>query len=472
MRMTIGDEGEALGLRGRFANREEAGRLLARELEQYQGEEPLVLGLPRGGVVVAHEIARRLSAPLDVWIARKLGAPGHRELGMGALGEGGSVYVDPLIVRVVGASAAQLAEVVTEERQEIARRVRRFRGQRPPPRVHGRTVILVDDGIATGGTVRAAIADVKAGGPRQVVLAVPVASAETLEALLPEVDELVCLMSPEYLGAIGLWYDDFRQVDDEQVLALLHEAQQAAGPPVAQQAGGRQGRATAREVSVELKDGLSLPGDLVIPDGATGLVVFAHGSGSSRHSPRNGFVARILQASGLATLLFDLLTPEEEQVDRRTAELRFDIELLARRTAATLDWLERFDPTATLPVGLFGASTGAAAALVAAAKRPDRVSAVVSRGGRPDLAGPELAAVQAPTLLVVGGADRAVLDLNRTALRQLKGQGELAVVPGAGHLFEEPGALQRVAELATTWFRRHLRRAVQQPADAGMRPPG
>ena len=208
--------------------------------------------------------------------------------------------------------------------------------------------------------------------------------------------------------------------------------------------------------------GAQLEGDLVVPGRAAGCVLFAHGTGSSRHSPRNRFVAEALQGRGLATLLLDLLTPEEERAERRTGHLRFDIGLLAGRLAAAIDDLERGPETGHLPLGLFGASTGAAAALVAAAERPDRVAAVVSRGGRPDLAGDALARVGAPTLLIVGGRDAPVLELNQAALEALGAPGRLEVVPGASHLFEEPGALERVAELAGEWFGDHLPRRLQE----------
>jgi len=212
---------------------------------------------------------------------------------------------------------------------------------------------------------------------------------------------------------------------------------------------------TPTGVRIPVRDAI-LEGDLVVPDGALGIVVFAHGSGSSRHSPRNRQVAAALNEAGIGTLLVDLLTPAEEQLDLLTREHRFDIGLLARRVIATLDWL-RFGPAASLPIGLFGASTGAAAALVAAAVRPDDVAAIVSRGGRPDLAGNALRRVQAPTLLIVGGADVQVLELNRRALELLSApEKRLEIVPGATHLFEEPGALEQVAKLATAWFQRHL----------------
>jgi putative phosphoribosyl transferase len=202
--------------------------------------------------------------------------------------------------------------------------------------------------------------------------------------------------------------------------------------------------------------GVTLEADVAVPGSASGVVLFAHGSGSGRHSPRNRYVAGELQRAGLATVLADLLTPEEERVDAGTGALRFDIGLLAGRVAALTDWLVDREETADLGVGLFGASTGAAAALVAATARPASVEAVVSRGGRPDLAGGLLRLVRQPVLLIVGERDRTVLDLNRAAMQELDGETRLEIVPGATHLFEEPGALERVARLARDWFVGHL----------------
>lgn len=201
---------------------------------------------------------------------------------------------------------------------------------------------------------------------------------------------------------------------------------------------------------------VGLRGDLVVPDGANGMVLFAHGSGSGRHSPRNRYVAQGLHDRGIGTLLLDLLTEDEERVDLRTRHLRFDIELLAGRLTGPIDWLRGRRDTKDLPIGLFGASTGAGAALRAAARRPDEIRAVVSRGGRPDLAGEALARVRAPTLLIVGGEDRVVIDLNERARRALTAHVRLDVVPGAGHLFEEPGALDEVVRLAGDWFADHM----------------
>jgi dienelactone hydrolase len=199
-------------------------------------------------------------------------------------------------------------------------------------------------------------------------------------------------------------------------------------------------------------ESLRLEGDLSIPTASAGAVLFAHGSGSSRRSPRNRYVADLLNESGLATLLMDLLTEDEQQVDLQTAHLRFDIPLLAKRLVAITQWLAEHPEIASLKIGHFGASTGAAAALVAAAQLPQMVRAVVSRGGRPDLAGHALSHVKAPTLLIVGGADPVVLDLNQQALGSMHCEKALKVVPGATHLFEEPGALKKVAELARDWF--------------------
>ena len=201
-----------------------------------------------------------------------------------------------------------------------------------------------------------------------------------------------------------------------------------------------------------------LPGNLNIPENASALVLFAHGSGSSRHSPRNQFVARTLNEAGLATLLFDLLTPEEEAIDMQTREHRFNIDLLAVRLGHATKWAKQQEQTSNLRLGYFGSSTGGAAALMAAVDAPQNVDAVVSRGGRPDLAGEALPKVKAPTLLIVGGNDDIVIELNEQARDKMRCEVKLEIIPGATHLFEEPGALEKVAQLASQWFSRHLTR--------------
>lgn len=228
-------------------------------------------------------------------------------------------------------------------------------------------------------------------------------------------------------------------------------------------------RSQADEQTIRVPAGVvQLEGNLEVPNGAAGTVLFAHGSGSGRHSPRNQAVASALRADGLGTLLLDLLTPEEEAIDERTAELRFDIGFLAERLVEVTDWLTEDDRTSGLPVGYFGASTGGGAALVAAAARPLAVRAVVSRGGRPDLAGAALSGVQVPTLLIVGGNDQPVIALNQQAMRSLRCEKRLHVIPGATHLFSEPGALEEVSRLAGEWFQRHFTEAA--PLRAAQRP--
>jgi dienelactone hydrolase len=230
--------------------------------------------------------------------------------------------------------------------------------------------------------------------------------------------------------------------------------------------GGDVDKRLAAETTIQLASGVELKGFLESPDSARGLIIFVHGSGSSRFSVRNNQVAQFMRSEGFATLLMDLLTTSEDQVDAITRELRFNIPMLAARVTATLDWLTEREDVGRLPVGLFGASTGAAAALVAAAARPSRVQAVVSRGGRPDLAGDTLASVRAPTLLIVGTCDTQVLQLNRTAMKRLPGKAQLLTVEGATHLFEEPGTLDQVARHAAGWFRLHLRAAAAAASSA------
>jgi putative phosphoribosyl transferase len=435
----------------RFHDRCEAGRRLAAQLADLADQDPIVVGLPRGGVPVAAEVARRLGAPLDVIVVRKLGVPFQPELGMGAVGEDGVLVLDRAMVDMAGVPPDELARIATRERNEVTRRARDLRGGRPPIPLAGRTVIIVDDGIATGGTARAALQVAHAHGARRVVLAVPVAAPDTVQALRREADRVVCLETPEPFDAVGRWYDDFRPVTEREVLDLLTEVV----PAGADRSDPTDDPALLRDDDVELRvAGQRLAGHITVPERAIGMVLFAHGSGSSRHSPRNRFVAARLNRAGAATLLFDLLSSDEE-LDRRNV---FDVELLAQRLTAATDLARAEHPK--LPIGYFGASTGAAAALWAAAAPGARVEAIVSRGGRPDLAMPRLREVRAPTLLLVGGADDVVLRLNREAASQLRCEHELEIVPGATHLFEEPGALERVAASAGDWFTDHLSRPV------------
>ncbi|MDP2312611.1 MAG: phosphoribosyltransferase family protein [Pseudomonadota bacterium] len=494
-----------------FRDREDAGQQLAQSLLPYRGQDVVVLALPRGGVPIGYELARALGAPLDVFLARKLGAPMHPELGMGAITEGGLRVLDNAIVRLVGATPEQLNRVVEREEAELRRRTVAYRGARPLPDVTGKVVILVDDGIATGGTARAALRDLRQRGPKRLILATPVGARDACLALSSEADEVVCIETPAWFHAIGEWYEDFRQLDDSEVIELLDRARRewraqapaassearpassgvrpvaqptVAPPPVPQptvvsppppqpMAATRPAPAHVPQSSVLAPPApqprtfrlgtLVLDADVCVPAGPRGVILFSHGSGSSRHSPRNRAVANTLVDAGFATVLLDLLTPAEEALDVVTARLRFDIGLLSRRLVGVIDELGQDRELRALPIGIFGASTGAASALVAAAARPDQVRAVVSRGGRPDLAGDALPRVRAPVLLIVGGRDAPVLDLNRTALRALRSHAVLTIVPGATHLFEEPGTLEEVGRLATAWFGKQMA-GVPEPA--------
>lgn len=436
-----------------FADRTEAGQRLAVRLVHLRDDEPVVLGLPRGGVPVAAEVAHALDAPLDVIVVRKLGVPYQPELGMGAVGEGGVRVLNDEVLRMAGVTATALAEVEYQERAVVEARALRFRAGRPPAPLTGRTAILVDDGIATGSTMRAACQVARAAGARRVVVAVPVAPPGVEPLFKGDADEVICLETPSSFYAVGQWYADFTQVSDAEVTRLLQSEPVAQSPPDDPPPDDQRG-ASARAAEVTVAAGqVHLAGQLTLPAAAPGIVLFAHGSGSSRHSPRNRYVAEVLSQAGLGTLLLDLLTPAEE-LDRANV---FDIGLLGPRLVGATHWLTDELGSDVPPIGYFGASTGAAAALVAATDPGVDVDAVVSRGGRPDLAGDQLGLVRAPTLLIVGSRDTVVLELNRTAQRELRGcTNRLEVVPGATHLFEEPGTLQIAAELARDWFLTHL----------------
>lgn len=434
-----------------FTNRRDAGRQLAERLMRFAADDPVVLGLARGGIPVAYEVAQALRAPLDVLVVRKLGAPGNPEYGIGAVAEGDVIVLDHEAVRSLLMGVEELDGAVARARAEIEARVRRYRGGRPPLDVAGRTVIVVDDGLATGGTARAALHAVRAQRPRRLILAVPVGARDSVASLCEEADEVECLLEPERFWAVGLWYAHFEPTSDAEIARLLDGdgARPALSMP------------TVREVRIPIPGGGEIAGDLTVPPLTHGLVVFAHGSGSSRHSPRNREVAAALNRRGLATLLLDLLTIAEER-DRANV---FDIGLLAERLVAATRWTQGQHDLAGLPVGYFGASTGAGAALWAAAELGGEVGAVVSRGGRPDLAVSRLGEVRAPVLLIVGGDDEIVLELNQEAQRALRAPSEIAIVPGATHLFEEPGALECVSQLAGDWFEHRLApAALTEPA--------
>lgn len=408
--------------------------MLARRLAGGGLGNVVVVGMPRGGVPVAAEVARELGAPLDVVVVRKLGVPWQPELALGAVGEGGVRVLNPDIARLV--PAQDIDALTRAASAEVARRAAAWRAHPAEEDLAGRAVVLVDDGIATGASVRAAIAVLRAHRIARLVLAVPVVARDVAAQLRPLVDDLITLREPDELYGVGAWYADFRQVDDDHVRKLLDEA--------------RRGGTQDQDIPTPAGPLAAL---VTVPHRASGLVLFAHGSSSSRFSPRNAAVAERLHSAGLGTVLLDLLTDGEA----RDRSLVFDVKLLASRLLDATRWTSTVTGLDMLPLGYFGASTGAAAALWAAADQPPRLRAVVSRGGRPDLARPRLAEVLAPTLLIVGALDTQVLALNQAAQQQLRCPSRLEVVPGATHLFEEPGTLDIAADLAADWFTTHLR---------------
>ena len=450
-----------------FEDREHAGRLLAEELERFRAECPIVLGLTRGGVPAAYVVASALRAPLDVLVVRKLGAPAFPEYALGAVAEGGSVYLNVEAIGEAGLDEPEVRSAAERERAEVARRAREYREGRSFPDIAGRTVIVVDDGVATGATALAAARSLRQRRPGRLILAAPVIAAASEAELRAEFDEIVAVQTPAEFLTLRSWYDRFGQLSLEDVLEYLHRAIAAEPPESGNLGKGAQiepasSHARLEEQSVVIPFGPSalgpgaLEGSLSVPTDARGLVMFVHGSGSTRRSLPDRFVADGLHRAGFATLLFDLLTPEEIAEDALTRALRSDVELLTGRVVAALRWLAADPRSASLRIGCFGSNSGTAAVLAAAALRPELVAAVVSRGGRTDLVdSPMLEDVRAPVLLIVGGRDRESHALNRAAAAHLT-RAEVTVLPAASHLFEESGVPEAVIELAADWFRRHL----------------
>ena len=427
-----------------FADRADAGQRLARLLADLELDHPLIYALPRGGVPVAVEVAKRLAAPLDLLLVRKIGTPRNPEVALGALVEGADeqIVINEDVRRMSGADDAYIARAVAEQRAELERRKAVYLRNRTRPDPRGRTVVVVDDGLATGATMKAALIGLKRMAPARIVVALPVAPKQALDEISAQADDIICIYPVTSFRGVGAFYRDFHQLSDDETVDLLN----SIPPRPSHKARGFY----KRQVAIPP---LGLKGDLAVPQNPKGIILFAHGSGSSRRSPRNTHVAEKLNEEGFATLLFDLLSPEEGK-DRRNV---FDIPLLADRVVEASIWITSEPDLEDLPLGVFGASTGAAAALVAAAELKGRVAAVVSRGGRPDLALDFLPQVQGATLLIVGSRDTEVIAMNEQALAALSCKKRLTIVPGAGHLFEEPGTLGIVIEHAANWFDTHLR---------------
>lgn len=414
-----------------FEDRRQAGKKLASRIRLTESERlnTIVLALPRGGVPVAYEVARALNCPLDILIVRKIGHPHNGEYGIGAMTEDGSYWLDPE-ASVSHIPTATLDSIIKRERKELERRVTSYRDHALPS-LTGKNVILVDDGLATGVTAKVAVQFVRSQMPDKVILAVPVCASDSAKKLRQELDQLICVNETKYFSGVGMFYKNFDQTTDGEVMEIL----------------ARSRGAQSVEIEIPNEGGIKTKGTLTVPDHAKAMVIFAHGSGSSRFSSRNQEVANILNKAGISTLLFDLLT-EDEARDRHNV---FDIPFLGIRLIAATKWIRHQEFAKNLAIGYFGASTGGAAALWAAGEVNNKVAAVVSRGGRPDLAMDRLPQVSASTLLIIGEEDKEVIKLNQLAYEKLE-NAKISLIPNASHLFEEPGALEQVSMEATEWF--------------------
>lgn len=445
-----------------FRDRSHAGDALAQSLSRFATEpDVLVLGLARGGVLIGRQIADALGASFGVLVSRKIGVPGIEEVALGAIAEGNDRVVEDSVAWYIGVPSNVVARLAARERVELARRARVYRDGQALPDVRGRTVILVDDGLATGATMRAAARTIRDRQPRKLIAAVPVASRRGLDDLRGEIDEMIALVVPQVFETVSSSYERFGPLTDDDVLTVLGSRTRRVSGMVHDISG----RITDAERTIEIPvyDG-HVQADLATPHHfgfresgrpsrePNALVILAHGGGSSRDSYRNRYIAGRLRLSGYATMRVDLLTRDEQRVDAESGSMRFDVTRLVARLTDVCDWATRAGVYGARRLILLGAGTGAAAALATAARRQGNTFAVVARGGRVDLAGPSLSRVRAPVLMVVGDADRETLQLNKDALRSLPRRAKLIRIPDAGHTFAEPGALGAVAERTVEWL--------------------
>ena len=425
-----------------FRDRKDAGEKLAATLKEKGFENPVVLGIPRGGVPVAAEVARAVHGDLAVVVARKLGAPGNPELAIGATTETGASYINTAVAAAAGADAHYIEAEKARQVQEAHRREELFDSHRRPP-VKGRTVIVVDDGIATGATAIAAVRSIKAEGAERVVLAIPVGPPEMVELLRSEADEVVCLDEDPGFWAVGQYYLDFSQVSDEEVRRTLDSFALVSTDP-------------AQRVEIT-RDGVRLAGILTTPSGhgPFPLVIFVHGLGSSKDSPRNVVIASHLVDAGIATLLFDLSGHGESSRDPADG-----IDAYVADLKAAFAWVALQEEVKKDLIGIAGSSMGATVAAMAVAEGHATPATLVLRG--PPMEASQFRAVQVPSLVLIGSRDplRWSVESGVAGCSALS----LSVVEGASHLFEEPGTLQEALERTVAWFRSRL----MQPAPSAM----
>jgi predicted phosphoribosyltransferase/dienelactone hydrolase len=414
-----------------FADRDDAGRRLAEALAAKGYVAPIVLGIPRGGVVVAAHVARRLHGQLGVVVARKLGAPGQPELALGAVTADGVTWIDEHLAWESGATPDYLRAVIAEETREAQRRERAFDGLHRPP-IAGRTVIIVDDGIATGATALAAVRSLRAAGAGRVVVAVPVGPPRTLALLRQEADDVVALLEVEDFWAVGQFYRDFRPVDDAEVQRIL--------------AGARSTRVERQDARIR-RDGVELAARLILPAGAAGIVVFVHGLGSSKESPRNVVLAERLADAGIGAVLFDLSGHGDSSPAPEAGS-----EAYVEDLAAVANWLMHQEGIDSARIAVAGSSLGGVVALRAV--RAGRIAPVALLLRAPPAEPQDYDGVHCPVLVIVGSGD-PLRELAERAVARHPAV-ELRVVNGAGHLFEEPGALEQVLDLSVGWLAARL----------------
>jgi putative phosphoribosyl transferase len=459
--------------RATFRDRGAAGRVLAQGLGGYRGQPGvIVLGLARGGAPVARAVADALRAPVGVVVARKVGVPGIAEVALGAVAEGGHCVIADTVAWYLGVPARIVDRLAARERTELERTVAMYRLHLESLDLRGRTVIIVDDGLATGATMRAAIRSVRDRHPERVVVAVPVASRPAADEVQRDVDDLAVVVMPPRFHSVSASYQNYSPVSDEDVLSLMGQPARRVSPYV-RDISDRLGAAltrsdkplrdTERTIGIPAFDA-TVVGELGVPgfgrlrtrgerpEEVRGLVILANTSGGSRNGYMERYLAGRLRLSGYATLRLDLLTRGEQFVNEADASLRFDLPRAAARLACACEWAEREGVAGAHRTILIAGGDGAAAALVTAARRPGRVSAVVTRGGRVDLAAADLGHVRAPVLLIAGADDLDALRRNSGVLERLYHGAVSIRIPRAGSTFEEPGALGAVAEHTVGWL--------------------